>query len=181
YRILDPVTGLAGGPLDLGALPLESATVPEGFLRIVVEPDGGPGREFTRLAQLGSQVEIDCRIRPGTSAFAGMVKIPAGRLAVPEPDDGHCPFRGTTVDVPSFWLDEAKVSIGEYRAFLAATKHPLPEIWKVLPDDARMEDRPCVGISWPDARAYAEWVGKRLGSHAEWELAGRGPEGARFN
>ncbi len=101
------------------------------------------------------------------------------------PDDERPAHR---VSVRGFWIDRHEVTNDEFRKFVEATGYiTLAEqsgtnaaTWRT-PDGAGSGldgkgDHPVVWITWNDALAYAAWIGKRLPSEAEWDLAARGAE-----
>jgi serine/threonine-protein kinase len=77
--------------------------------------------------------------------------------------------------LPAFYIDKTEVSNAAYQRFCTETKHALPKGFA-----ADNPDLPVVNVLILDARAFAEWAGKRLPKGREWEKAARGKDGFLF-
>ena len=118
---------------------------------------------------------------------AGMVLIPAGEVPVgttagtradlaerfachPTWLNDDLPYQ--RVELDAFWMDRSPVTNAQYLAFCQATERRGPERWgDGLGFPVEYAEHPVVGVSGQDARAYAEWAGKRLPTAEEWEAA----------
>jgi iron(II)-dependent oxidoreductase len=103
------------------------------------------------------------------------------------------------VDLPPFYLDRYSVTNRQFQRFVNGGCYDLLELWpqEIWPAlmkftdrtgrpgpagweygrfPAARKDHPVVGICWYEAMAYAQWVGKRLPTAAEWQKAGGWPQ-----
>lgn len=95
----------------------------------------------------------------------------------------------------SIYLDRWCVTNADYQRFVDAGGYENVSLWpeQILPSVLQFVDKtgmagpalwskgappkgalahPVVGVSWYEANAYAQWVGKRLPTSAEWQRAG---------
>ena len=80
------------------------------------------------------------------------------------------------VKLDAFYMDANEMTVGQFKKFLESSgyKPDAPINWNEVYEYSPTDKHPMVYVSWHDAKAYAEWAGKRLPSEAEWEYAARG-------
>lgn len=78
------------------------------------------------------------------------------------------------VNLPTFEIDQFPVTNARHRACVATGVCGQVQVEEA--NDPLYSDYPIRGVSWYDAVAYCEWVGKRLPTEMEWEKTARGTD-----
>lgn len=179
---------------DSEVFSLEGAPIPlpPGIYRLRLEfPEAS--FEFARaLSQLGTRHRIEVQTFAPRARWDRTVLIPGGEFVPDDPCPLGCVRSLDSVRIEPFLIDEAVVSNREYLNYLDESGREPPAYWKFLGYErgdwsklpvegvgARWLGLPATGMSWEDARAFAEWYGMRLPTHFELEWAFRGPENLR--
>lgn len=156
----------------------EDFQIDPGYYRITVSGSGGETAEFTQYLGFNSNVRLIAQASRPSDAAKDMVRFdpvgnpfPIGSAAASLVDDSQT--------LAPFLIDRYEVSNAEYEAFLLASDAPVapPPLWEGPRCPPAMRDLPVVGVTYPEAQAYAQWKGKRLPTASEWMYAARGAAG----
>jgi formylglycine-generating enzyme required for sulfatase activity len=139
----------------------------------------GPSQAWPAyLEKWRDQMPKDMHFRIRAKDGMPQVLIPAGVFVMGSPDDV-----GDKVEHPqrriflsAYWIDLHHVTVAQYRRFCAATGRQMPS----PPPWGWLENHPMVMVHWAEAAAYAQWVGGRLPSVAQFEKASRGGVSTTF-
>jgi len=111
-----------------------------------------------------------------------MVLVPAGPFLMGSDADDPDEAPQHQVDLPAFEIDLFEVTNAQFAAFVEVTGYQTDAEkggeagWHGFYAEGK-DNHPVVKVSWNDAVAYCQWLGKRLPTEAEWEKAARGTDG----
>ena len=109
-----------------------------------------------------------------------MVFIDAGDFAMGDEEGGRDEQPPHTVLLNAYWIDRYPVTNQEFKMFVDVTGHRKPPHWTSGTYPLEQARHPVTNVSYQDALVYAEWVGKRLPTEAEWEKSARGTQGQTY-
>ncbi len=155
---------------DIAQEKLTPATflLPPGSYSIGAYQTGYLMGESTIAIEPEGQHKVELELKPGFMP-PGMVLVPAGEFIMGMDNSAPDERPRRTVNIPAYFIDKFEVTNKEFKVVFPA--HTFEE---------RKADHPVTGVSWSQAVAYAQAVGKRLPTEEEWEKAARGTDGREW-
>ena len=144
------------------------------------------------------------RTQRAADAPEGMVSIPAGEFdfgvrgieiegQTSEGLDVQYPWEDAArrshrhrMRIDAFHIDRYPVTNAQFKTFIDASgyrpadDHNFLLHWQGGAPPRGWENKPVTWVSLEDARAYAQWAGKRLPHEWEWQYAAQGTDGRRY-
>ena len=114
------------------------------------------------------------------AAPPGMVYIPGGEFMMGNNSGDEYERPAHKVGIAPFFMDVTEVTCEAYLKFLTATARRNPQHWTTQTCQRGAERQPVTGVDWEDAKAYADWINKRLPTEAEWEFVARGTQSTMY-
>ncbi len=159
-----PLTEAAPAPATATDAPPEPTAIPAAVAAATIAPTTPPAPAAT---------PVPVSDRDGMP----QVYIPGGKFVIGS--------RNEVLALDDFWIDQTEVTNAMYARCVAAGICSAPsgtssETRAFYFQNPEFDNHPVVYVSWDDAQAYCNWVGRRLPTGSEWEKAARGTDGRLY-